>query len=223
MQTTKPVTKPSKQRKRLFQAPNHRRHKHFSAHLSPELRTSHEVRAIPVRSGDTVLIMRGDHRGFEGKVTRIDRKKYRIYVEGLTRETVDGTTIFVPIHPSKVMITRLNLDDKWRKKILERKKARKEVEVVVEKPPEKVAEAKEEIAKEKMVVREKTPKKKPKRRKKKIAEKPAEMKKEEKPKKRKRVKKARKKKTEEAKKEQKQKIRRTKTRRKATKKTEGGA
>jgi large subunit ribosomal protein L24 len=222
MQTTKPVTKPSKQRKRLFQAPNHRRHKHFAAHLSPELRASHGVRAIPVRSGDTVLIMRGDHKGFEGKITRIDRKKYRIYVEGLTRETVDGTTIFVPIHPSKVMITRLNLDDKWRKKILERKKAHKKVEAVVEKPPEKVAETKEEIVKEKMVVREKTPKKKPKRRKKKIAKKPADKKKEEKPKRRKRVKKATKKKTDEAKKEEEKKVRKTKTGRKAIKKTEGG-
>jgi ribosomal protein L24 len=66
--------------------------------------------------------MRGDHKGLEGKVTRIDKRKYKIYVEGLTREKVDGTTIFMPIHPSKVMITNLNLDDKWRKKILEKKK-----------------------------------------------------------------------------------------------------
>jgi large subunit ribosomal protein L24 len=222
MQTTKPVTKPSKQRKMLFQAPNHRRHKHFAAHLSPELKASRGVRALPVRSGDTVHIMRGDHKGFEGKVTRIDRRKYRIYVEGLTRETVDGTTIFVPIHPSKVMITRLNLDDKWRKKILERKReAHKKVEeVVVEKPPKEVTEIKEEIVKEKMAVEKKPPKKKPKRRKRKVAKKPAEKKKEEKPKRRKRVKKA--KKTEEAKKEEKTKTRKTRVRRKATKKTKGG-
>lgn len=220
MQTTKPVTKPSKQRKMLFQAPDHRRHKHFAAPLSPELKASRGVRALPVRSGDTVHIMRGDHKGFEGKVTRIDRRKYRIYVEGLTRETVDGTTIFVPIHPSKVMITRLNLDDKWRKKILERKReARKKVEeVVVEKPPEEAIEIKEEVPKEKMAVEEKPPKKKPKRRKRKVAKKPAEKKKEEKPKRRKRVKKAKKKKTEEAKKEEKPKTKRTRVRREATKK-----
>ena len=207
------TTKPSKQRKMLFQAPDHRRHKHFAAHLSPELRASREVRALPVRSGDTVHIMRGDHKGFEGKVTRIDRRKYRIYVEGLTRDTVDGTTIFVPIHPSKVMITRLNLDDKWRKKILERKREahRKAEEVVVEKPPEEVTETKKEITKEKMAVEKKPPKKKPKRRERKVAKKPAEKKKEEKPKRRKRVKKAEKTKT-----------RKTRVRRKATKKTKGG-
>jgi len=105
----------------LFQAPDHIRHKHFAAPLSPELRASRRVRALPVRSGDAVRIMRGDRKGFEGKVTRIDRKKYRIYVEGLTREKVDGTTISVPIHPSKVMITNLNLEDKWRKQFWKEK------------------------------------------------------------------------------------------------------
>jgi large subunit ribosomal protein L24 len=150
----------------LYQAPDHLRHKLLAAHLSPELRGSHIVRSLPVRSGDTVRIMRGDHKGFEGKITRTDREKYRIYVEGLTREKVDGSTIFVPIHPSKVMVTRLNLDDKWRKKILERKKgARKKVKEVpevpkvelVEKPPE-VAETKEAAAEE--FAKEEKPKKK---------------------------------------------------------------
>lgn len=135
MQTVKAVTKPSKQRKMLYQAPDHVRHKILAAHLSPELRASHIVKSLPVRSGDTVRVMRGDHKGFEGKITRIDLEKYRIYVEGLTREKVDGTTIFVPVHPSKVVVTRLNLDDKWRKKILERKKvARRKMKKIEEKP-----------------------------------------------------------------------------------------
>ncbi len=128
----------------IFQAPNHLRQKLFAAPLSPELRATHRVKSLSVRSGDTVRIIRGDHKGFEGKVTRVDRNKYRIYVEGLTREKVDGTTIFVPIHPSKVMITKLNLDDKWRKKILERKKGAlrkaEKVEEAAEKPPEKIEE-----------------------------------------------------------------------------------
>ena len=114
MQATKPLTKPGKQRRMACQAPDHIRHKILAAHLSPELRASHITKSLPVRSGDTVRVMRGDHRGFEGKITRIDSKKYRIYVEGLTREKVDGTATPVPIHPSKVMITNLNLDDKWR-------------------------------------------------------------------------------------------------------------
>ena len=113
--------KPGKQRKRLYQASLIDRHRRFSALLSAKLKESHGTNSIPVRSGDTVLIMRGDRKGTEGKVNQIDRKNYRIFVDGITREKVDGTTIPIPIHPSKVMITRLNLDDKWRKKILERK------------------------------------------------------------------------------------------------------
>lgn len=122
------TTKPGKQRKRLYQAPLHERYKHFSSPLSSELRASHKTRSVPVRKGDTVRIMRGDSKGVEGKVTRVDRKNYRIFIEGVNREKVDGTTIPAPIHPSKVMITRLNLDDKWRKAALKRKGAGKEAE-----------------------------------------------------------------------------------------------
>ena len=151
MQTLRPVTKPSKQRKMLYEAPDHIRHKFLAAHLSPQLRATHIVKSLAVRSGDTVRVMRGDHEGFEGKITRIDLKTYRIYLEGLTREKVDGTAVFLPVHPSKVMVTRLNLDDKWRKKILERKQkaqakpkeaAKKPELEAVQKPPE-VAELKE--------------------------------------------------------------------------------
>lgn len=167
MQSTETVTKPSKQRRMLYQATDHVRHRFFAAHLSPELRASHLVKTFPVRSGDTVRVMRGDHKGFEGKVTRIDKRKYRIYVEGLTREKVDGTTISVPIHPSKVMITNLNLDDKWRKKILERKKLwqakpketqRKPKEKQMAKPeqPAEVIEAKPAVAEEKATEKQRT-------------------------------------------------------------------
>jgi len=158
MQTTRPITKPSKQRKRLFQAPAHVRHKLLAAHLSPELRGSHIVKSFPVRTGDTVRIMRGDHKGFEGKISRVDLKSYRIYVEGLTREKVDGTTIFVPVHPSKVIVTHLNLDDKWRKEILETKKEafkKPKARELPAKPKEKPEEKPPEIVEVEEVVEEK--------------------------------------------------------------------
>ena len=131
------TTKPGKQRKRLYQAPLNKRYRRFSAPLSSKLKESHSTNSVPLRNGDTVMIMRGDRKGSEGKITQIDRKKYRIFVEGATREKVDGTKTPVPIHPSKVMITRLNLDDKWRKKILKRKAQSEKVEIVKEKPPKK--------------------------------------------------------------------------------------
>ena len=60
---------------------------------------------------------------------------------------MDGTTIPVPIHPSKVMITRLNLDDKWRKKALDRKAADKTADVAKEKPAKKAVKKKEKTSK----------------------------------------------------------------------------
>lgn len=160
MQATRPLTKPSKQRKMLFQAPAHTRHRLLAAHLSAELRASHGLKSLPVRSGDTVHVMRGDHKGVEGKVTRVDLRKYRIYVEGLTREKVDGTTILLPIHPSKVVVTRLNLDDKWRKKILEiKKEVHKRLEKAAERPKAKPEEKPKEVEEAKEAVEEKPPKK----------------------------------------------------------------
>jgi len=114
-------SKPSKQRKFLFNAPLHKRHKLVSAPLSVELRVKYGRRSFPVRKGDVVQIVRGDYAGTEGKVRRVDLKNYRITVEGVTREKADGTTVFVPIHPSKVVIKKLNLDDKWRSQRLTQK------------------------------------------------------------------------------------------------------
>lgn len=145
MQATRPVKDPRKQRKLLYNAPAHLRHKLMAAPLSPQLLASKGAKTLPVRKGDAVRIMRGDHKGFEGKISRVDLKNYRIYIEGLTREKVDGTAIFVPVHPSKVMIRNLNLDDKWRKGIVERKeelpKKEEKVEKAVEKPPKKAEKA----------------------------------------------------------------------------------
>ena len=140
MQTTK---NPGKQRKRLFNAPAHLRHKLMGAPLSPELLAQRGVKTLPVRKGDTVRITRGDHKGFEGKVSRVDLKHYRVFLEGLTREKVDGTTVFLGLHPSKIMIKTLNLDDKVRKAILERKKPLiKKGAKPARKPAKKVAETK---------------------------------------------------------------------------------
>ena len=133
------TTQPRKQRKLLYQAPSHVRHKSLSAPLSPSLKASHKVNSIPVRRGDTVRVIRGDRKGTEGKVTRVDHKTYRIFIEGITREKVDGTATPIPIHPSKVMITGLNLDDKWRRESLKAEAVAEKAEKV-EKPEEKPVE-----------------------------------------------------------------------------------
>jgi large subunit ribosomal protein L24 len=211
MQATKRVKNPRKQRKRLYNAPAHLRHNLMAAHLSPELAASKSVKALPVRKGDTVRVVRGDHLGFEGKVSRVDLKRYRIFLEGLTREKVDGTNIFVSVHPSKVVIKNLKLDDKWRKAVIERKKAleppkkEKKVKKAVEKPAEKTVKV-EEAVEEKAVVQEKPVKKAPKAVKKTVQKSAAAKKKEAKP----------------AEKEAKPKTEKPAAKRKAASKTKGG-
>ncbi len=107
-------SKPSKQRKLFYQAPAHKVHRFMSAPLSEGLSTSQGRRAYPVRKGDTVKIVRGDFAGIEGKVTEVDTGSRRLFVEGVQREKVAGTSTNVSVHSSKVMITKLNLEDKWR-------------------------------------------------------------------------------------------------------------
>lgn len=122
MTTLTKSKKPSKQRKAMFQAPLHIRRKFMTAPLSDELVEKYGVKRLPVRKGDKVRIMRGEFTGVEGKVTRVDLRKMRIYVEGVTRQRMDGTPVFVPIHPSKVIILELDLSDQKRKELIEKKK-----------------------------------------------------------------------------------------------------
>lgn len=63
--------------------------------------------------------MRGDFTGIEGKVNKVETSRGRLIVEGLTREKASGTSALVTVHSSKVMITNLNLSDKWRADTLE--------------------------------------------------------------------------------------------------------
>jgi len=116
-------SQPRKVRKRqIYRAPLHVRSKQLVAPLSEELRKELGVRRLRVRAGDTVLIVRGSYKGHEGKVVKVDVKRGRIFVEGVTRVKADGTEVFVPIHPSKVVITKLDLTDEWRKQLIERRR-----------------------------------------------------------------------------------------------------
>jgi large subunit ribosomal protein L24 len=107
-------TQPRKQRKSRFQAPLHIRHKFIGAILSTELREKHKIKSIPVRAGDTVKIMRGDHRGKEGKVAVVNLTSMTITVDGVSVTKSDGTEVSRPVQPSNVMITKLETKDEKR-------------------------------------------------------------------------------------------------------------
>ncbi|KAH0563057.1 60S ribosomal protein L26A [Trichoglossum hirsutum] len=91
----------------------------MSAPLSKELRERHNVRSIPIRKDDEVLITRGSNKGREGKVTSVYRLKYVIHVERVSREKSNGQAVPIGVHPSKVVITKLKID-KDRDSILDR-------------------------------------------------------------------------------------------------------
>src|SRR4030042_6560299 len=105
-----------------------------SAPLSKELSREHRVDQLGVRKGDTVTVTRGNFRGVEGKVTRVDVKSGKVYVEGVSRERADGTAKPIAIDASKVILSKVVLDDKRRKDIIER---RVSVNAEIEEKPKK--------------------------------------------------------------------------------------
>lgn len=92
----------------------------MSAHLSEELIKKYKRRNIPVRKGDKVTIMRGQFKGKLGSINKVNLRKLRIYIDGAEVIKKDGTKAFYPIHPSNVLIKEINLEDKERKKAVER-------------------------------------------------------------------------------------------------------
>jgi large subunit ribosomal protein L24 len=117
---------PRKQRKALYNAPLHVRHRLLTARLSEDLQRQYGIKRLPVRKGDTVLILRGDFKGVRGKVTEVDLRRMRIYVEGATSKKPSGETVYYLIHPSKVMIVELDTSDKRRLEAIERARKQRE-------------------------------------------------------------------------------------------------
>lgn len=51
-----------------------------------------------------VQVVRGHYKGQQvGKIVQVYRKKFAIYIERIQREKANGSTVYVGIHPSKVI------------------------------------------------------------------------------------------------------------------------
>lgn len=111
---------PRKQRKYRYNVPAHIKNKFLSAHLSRDLRKKYNTRNITLKKGDKVKIVRGQFRGKTGAVDRINLKKAKVYMTGVDIIKKDGTKRSYPIDPSNLIITDFDLDDKARKKSIER-------------------------------------------------------------------------------------------------------
>src|SRR3989344_2812303 len=100
-----------KQRKYRFQSPFHIRHALISANLSKELRKKYGKRSFSLRKGDEVLIKQGEFKKKKGKITKINSYNLKVYIEGIQRSKKDGTKVDIPLEPSNLQITELNLED----------------------------------------------------------------------------------------------------------------
>jgi len=110
-----------KQRKRLFSGALHHKKRIMRAHVADDLMEKYDIWTVRVHKGDTVKIMRGGYAGHTAKVTDVDTKKRVIYIEKVTSIKSDGKETPRPVHPSNVLVTKLDLTDPYRKRKLEGK------------------------------------------------------------------------------------------------------
>ena len=107
-----------KQRYILYNAPLHKKRKWISSHLAENLLLKYDRRSLPVVKGDTVKVMRGNYRGHEDKISKVNVRDQTVEIEGVTITTAKGTKIAKPIRASTLLITKLNITDKWRRRKL---------------------------------------------------------------------------------------------------------
>lgn len=109
-------SKPRKQRKFRYTAPMHARQKLVHARIAKELaaRLAIKKRNTEIRKGDTVKVMSGGSKGKSGKVASVSLRKGVILIEGIVRKNAKGKELPIPIRPSNVYITDLDLSDKLR-------------------------------------------------------------------------------------------------------------
>ena len=117
----KSSVQPRKQKKYIANAPLHIKRKFLSATLSKELKKKYGKNSTKLRKGDKVRILRGQFKKKEGKIVAVIIKKSKVNLDNIQLVKKDGSKAFFPIHPSNLMILELELDDRMRKKSLERK------------------------------------------------------------------------------------------------------
>ncbi|MFT4343178.1 MAG: 50S ribosomal protein L24 [Candidatus Woesearchaeota archaeon] len=114
VQTWKSSTQPRKQRKYRYNAPLHTAGTFLNVHLSPELRKKYGMRSLRVRKGDTVKVVRGQHKGKSGKVDRVSTAYSRVYVSGIDLVRKDGTKTLIPLNPTNLSLISVVTTDKKR-------------------------------------------------------------------------------------------------------------
>ncbi|KAH0478478.1 MAG: hypothetical protein KVP17_000541 [Porospora cf. gigantea B] len=110
----------NKARFRHFNATMAQRRLKMSAPVSKELQKRYGIKRLPVHSGDEVIVMKGCHHDKEGKITRVKRSKYGIYIDKVTVKKINGTSVQVPLKPWNCVLTKLKMDFN-RKQLIDRR------------------------------------------------------------------------------------------------------
>ncbi len=110
---------PRRQRKALYTATTFERRRRMTVPLSRDLRRRFHARALPVRKGDTVRVLSGSFVGREERVAKVDRRAYAVVLDNVTVKTGEDKLKPLPIRTSHLVITRLNLSDAWRRRVLQ--------------------------------------------------------------------------------------------------------
>lgn len=106
--------KPSKQRAYACNAPDHVIGKFVCSHLAKPLREKTKHRSLRVRKGDKVKVLRGQFKGKTGTVDRVAVAQSKVFITGVEYVKKDGGKFMYGIHPSNLLITDLEGNDKRR-------------------------------------------------------------------------------------------------------------
>ena len=109
---------PRRQRKALYTASPFERRRRMTVPLSRDLRSRFHARSVPIRKGDTVRVLSGSFVGREERVAKVDRRGYSVILDNVTLKTGEEKLKPLPIRTSHLVITRLNLSDPWRRRVL---------------------------------------------------------------------------------------------------------
>ncbi len=113
-----PSRQPRRQRLAKFEADHAERRRRMALPLSRELRRRYGRRSLPVRKGDTVRILSGSYEGREERVAKVDRRGYTVTLDHVTGKTMEAKLKPLPVQLSHLVLTRLNLADPWRRRVL---------------------------------------------------------------------------------------------------------
>lgn len=105
----------------IYQASVLTRSKLLCSHLSKDLQQKYKKRSVRITEGDSVKVLRGEFKGVSGKITKVSTVMNGVSIEGVKKEKLKGGNLDVLIHPSNLIVTDLNAEDKWRINKLEGK------------------------------------------------------------------------------------------------------